>query len=73
MVTDPALTHGLGYGMDILECGNCKLFQKHGAGRYVPILCEVDKLAVLLAGLEMIRKGKIADGADCCDFRWKPQ
>ncbi|MBK8568109.1 MAG: hypothetical protein IPN76_33570 [Saprospiraceae bacterium] len=44
MITDPALTFGLGYGMDVVECGICKLFQKHGAGRYAAVLCEVDKL-----------------------------
>lgn len=71
MVTDPALTHGLGYGVDILECGICKLYHKHGAGRYASILCEVDKLTASLAGLEMFRNGTIANGAPCCDFRWK--
>ncbi len=71
LLTDPSLTFGLGYGVDILECGICKLFNKYGAGKYVPILCEVDKLTASLAGLEMVRSGTIANGAKCCDFRWK--
>ncbi len=71
LLTDPSLTFGLGYGIDILECGICKLFNKHGAGKYVPILCEVDKLTSSLAGLEMVRSGTIANGSKCCDFRWK--
>ncbi len=71
MITDPALTFGLGYGMDVVECGICKLFQKHGAGRYAAVLCEVDKLTSALAGLELVRSSTIANGAKCCDFRWK--
>lgn len=71
IVTDPAQTFGLGYGIDILECGICKQFQKHGMQRYATILCEVDKLTSALAGLEMHRSGTIANGSKCCDFRWK--
>src|SRR5690606_14751334 len=29
IITDPRETFNLGYGIDILECGICKLFQKH--------------------------------------------
>ncbi len=71
IITDPAQTYGLGYGMDIVECGICKLFQKHGAYKYASILCEVDKLTSSLAGLELVRSGTIAGGAAKCDFRWK--
>lgn len=49
----------------------CKLFQKHGAGRYAAILCEVDKLTSSLAGLELIRSGTIANGAAKCDFKFR--
>lgn len=70
VITDPAQTNGLGYGMDIVECGICKLFQKHGAYKYASILCEVDKLTSSLAGLELVRSGTIAGGAAKCDFRW---
>lgn len=69
-ITDPAQTNGLGYGMDIVECGICKLFKKHGAYKYASILCEVDKLTSSLAGLELVRSGTIANGAAKCDFRW---
>lgn len=71
VITDPAQTYGLGYGFDIVECGICKLFQKQGAGRYASILCEVDKLTSSLAGLELVRSGTIANGAKCCDFRFR--
>ncbi len=71
LVTDKKETYGLGYGIDILECGICKLFSKHKAQEYTPILCKVDKITSNLAGLELIRKGTIANGADKCDFRFK--
>lgn len=71
VVTAPDETNGLGYGVDILECGICKLFAKHGALSYVPILCEIDRLTSSLAGLELIRGGTLATGADRCDFRFR--
>jgi hypothetical protein len=71
ILTDKAATYNFGYGVDILECGICKLFQKHNARKYAAILCEVDKVTSSLAGLELIRNGTIANGADKCDFRFK--
>lgn len=71
IITDKEKTFGLGYGIDIIECGICKLFNKHGYGRYASILCEVDKITSGLAGLELIRNGTIANGAEKCDFRFR--
>ena len=71
VITDKSETYDLGYGFDILECGICKLFQKHGAQKYASILCEVDKVTSNLAGLELVRNSTIAYGADKCDFRFK--
>jgi len=71
IITDRKETYGLGYGIDILECGICKLFKKHDAYKYSSILCEVDKYTSNLAGLELIRHGTIAMGAEKCDFRFK--
>ncbi len=71
IVTDKKETYNLGYGIDILECGICKLFQKHNAGPYASILCEVDKVTSHLAGLELIRSSTIAYGAEKCDFRFR--
>jgi hypothetical protein len=62
---------GFGYGIDILECGICTLFRKHGAMQFTSILCEVDKITSGFAGLELIRTGTIAGGGDKCDFRFK--
>lgn len=73
IITDKQATFGLGYGVDIIECGICKLFKKHNYSKYAPILCEVDEITSGLAGLELIRTGTIANGAKKCDFRFKLQ
>lgn len=72
IITDKHETYGLGYGIDILECGICKLFKKHQMERFAPILCEVDQITSGMAGLDLIRTGTIANGAQKCDFRFKP-
>ena len=71
IITDKQETFGLGYGIDILECGICKLFKKHNYQKYASILCEVDEITSGLAGLKLIRTGTIANGAKKCDFRFK--
>ena len=71
IITDKAQTYNLGYGIDILECGICKLFASNNGGKYASILCEVDKVTSGLAGLELIRNGTIANGAEKCDFRFR--
>lgn len=73
IITDKNETHGLGYGVDIIECGICKLFKRHNYQKYVSILCEVDKYTTNLAGLSMIRTDTIANGATKCDFRYQLQ
>lgn len=71
IITNKQDTYGFGYGIDIVECGVCKLFQKHNRPQYASILCEVDAITSNFAGLELIRKGTIALGARKCDFRFK--
>ena len=71
IITDKKETVGLGYGVDILECGICKLFNKHNYQKYAPILCEVDAVTSGLAGLKLVRNSTIALGAKKCDFRWE--
>jgi hypothetical protein len=63
IITDREETFGLGYGVDIVEYGICKLFKKHDYSRYASILCEVDEITSGLAGLQLIRTGTIANGA----------
>jgi hypothetical protein len=71
IITDKKETLGIGYGIDILECGICKLFNKHNYQKYASILCEVDALTSDLAGLKLVRNSTIALGAKKCDFRWE--
>ncbi|MEB2787168.1 L-2-amino-thiazoline-4-carboxylic acid hydrolase [Algoriphagus persicinus] len=71
IITDKQETFGLGYGIDIIECGICKLFKKHNYSKYASILCEVDEITSGLAGLKLIRTGTIANGAKKCDFRFQ--
>jgi len=73
VITDKQETYGFGYGIDIIECGICKLFKKHNYLNYASILCEVDEITSGLAGLQLIRTGTIANGAKKCDFRFKRQ
>jgi hypothetical protein len=73
IITDKNETFGLGYGVDIIECGICKLFKKHNYSKYASILCEVDEITSRLAGLQLFRSGTIANGAMKCDFRFKLQ
>lgn len=71
IITDPKETFGLGYGIDIHQCGICKLFHKHQYDHYANILCDVDHITSGLSGLELIRTGTVANGAPKCDFRFK--
>jgi hypothetical protein len=71
IITDKRETFGLGYGIDIIECGICKLFEKHSYSKFSSILCEVDELTSGFAGLQLVRTSTIALGAKKCDFRFK--
>ncbi|TXI68852.1 MAG: hypothetical protein E6Q41_03480 [Cyclobacteriaceae bacterium] len=71
IITDKEETFGLGYGVDILECGICKLYTKHRLSEFTSLLCEVDHITSALAGLTLKRKGTIALGANLCDFRFE--
>ncbi len=71
IITDKKETLGFGYGVDILECGICKLFARHQYKKYSPVLCEIDYITSGLAGLTLRRKGTIANGAHKCDFRFE--
>ncbi len=71
VLTDKKETLGFGYGIDILECGICKLYTKHGLQKFTPLLCEIDHITTALAGLKMHRSGTIALVASKCDFRYE--
>lgn len=71
IITNKQETFGLGYGVDILECGICKLYSKHKLSEFASLLCEVDHITSSLVGLTLKRKGTIAMGATKCDFRFE--
>lgn len=71
VLTDPEETLGFGYGIDIVECGICKLFARYRMEKYTSLLCEVDYITSSLAGLTLKRSGTIALGASKCDFRFQ--
>lgn len=71
VLTDKKETLGFGYGIDILECGICKLYNKHGLQKFTHLLCEIDYITTSMAGLTMHRSGTIALGASKCDFRYE--
>lgn len=71
LITSKEETLGFGYGVDILECGICKLFKRYQYERFTPLLCEVDHITSSLAGLTLKRTGTIALGAQKCDFRFE--
>jgi hypothetical protein len=58
------------FGLDITECGICKLFKKGQMEEYAKILCEVDFITSEIAGLQLIRSNTIANGGKKCDFRF---
>lgn len=59
------------YGYDFTECGICKLFQAENAGQFAKHMCRIDYLTTNFNGIELIRTGTIANGADKCDFRFR--
>lgn len=71
ILTAKEKTLGFGYGVDVRECGICKLFAKHDYQAHASLLCEVDYITSSLAGLQLVRSGTIANGAAVCDFRYK--
>ncbi len=71
VLTSKKETNGFGYGIDIVECGICKLFKQKNESKYLSILCEVDHLTSEIAGLQLVRTSTIAQGASHCDFRFQ--
>lgn len=71
ILTNKEETNGFGYGIDILECGICRIFRNDNSANYQDLLCEVDQLTYELAGLRLIKTSTIAEGASKCDFRFQ--
>jgi predicted ArsR family transcriptional regulator len=59
------------YGIDFLECANCKFLRTMGADELAPYVCAGDKLVSEFLGWGLTRTMTIADGHEKCDFRFK--
>lgn len=59
------------YGVDYLECANCKLLQAENAFEIAPYVCAVDQPVSELLGWGLTRTTTIAEGYPKCDFRFK--
>jgi hypothetical protein len=59
------------YGIDYIECANCKFLRALGADELAPYVCAGDKLASEFLGWGLTRTMTIADGHEKCDFRFK--
>jgi predicted ArsR family transcriptional regulator len=59
------------YGVDYIECANCKFLQAEHAFEIAPYVCATDKPISELMGWGLYRTTTIADGSPTCEFRFK--
>jgi len=59
------------YGVDYIECANCKFLQAENAFEIAPYVCATDKPISELMGWGLYRTTTIADGSPICRFRFK--
>ena len=59
------------YGLDITECGICKLYVAQGAERLARYMCLSDYVVSKAFNRGLVRYKTIAEGAEKCDFRYK--
>ena len=59
------------YGLDITECGICKLYAAYGANKLSRYMCLSDYVVSKAFNRGLVRYKTIAEGADKCDFRFK--
>lgn len=59
------------YGIDYIECANCKFLQAENALEIAPYVCATDKPISELMGWGLYRTTTIADGSPICKFRFK--
>jgi len=59
------------YGIDYIECANCKFLQAENAFEITPYVCATDKPTSELMGWGLTRPKTIADGFPICGFRFK--
>ena len=59
------------YGIDYIECANCKFLRAENAFEIAPYVCATDKPISELMGWGLTRPKTIADGFPICGFRFK--
>jgi hypothetical protein len=60
------------YGVNVIRCGMVKFLTKMGAAELTPYICRGDFhiQKYLPKGIMFKRTQVIAEGGDCCDFRY---
>lgn len=59
------------YGYNFTECATQKVYQLYGAEAFLPFYCFLDFPKCELAGLGLRRTNTLAEGDECCNFRFK--
>jgi len=59
------------FGIDYSECALVKFFGEQGAAEFTRYLCLIDYVQQRAMGTGFFRTTTLAEGGDCCDFRWK--
>ena len=59
------------YGLDITECGICKLYAAYGVDKLSRYMCLSDYVVSRAFNRGLVRYKTIAEGAKNCDFRFK--
>ena len=59
------------WGVDYVECGIIKFFQREGAEEFTPTMCGLDWLASERFGWGLQRTCTLASGGERCDFRFR--
>jgi hypothetical protein len=59
------------YGIDVTECAIQKYLARQGAPELTRYLCLTDYITSEAIGRGLVRNKTLAEGCDCCDFRYK--
>ena len=59
------------WGIDYIECANCKLLTAQNAMGMAPYLCATDEISSQMLGWGLRRTTTLAEGSQQCDFRFK--
>ncbi len=59
------------YGIDVKECAILKYLTHQGAPELTKYLCLTDFVTSEAIGRGLVRNKTLAEGCDCCDFRYK--